>query len=151
MQENVPGSAPKVTLFGCEQRQPTCTSMRVCVCCVSRSGWCPWPCKAGLSGVIYAARSFAAGLAASFSSPGFCKSPQLPAFVVVHVLLFLLCRNGTFSLILTDILGKLGKIRSILLRNISQSSLVSTFCCFIISDKCSSSAFWVEKILNLSF
>lgn len=51
----------------------------LCVCIVSRSGWCPWPCKAGLSGVIYLIPANPAGLAAASSSPGlwYCKSAQL--------------------------------------------------------------------------
>lgn len=56
----------------------------VCVC-VIRSGWCPWPCKVGLSGVIYLIPALPAGLPATFSSPGLCKSGYtLHAVIIVY-------------------------------------------------------------------
>lgn len=57
---------------------------QVCVC-VIRSGWCPWPCKVGLSGVIYLIPALPAGLPAAFSSPGLCKSGYtLHAVIIVY-------------------------------------------------------------------
>lgn len=55
----------------------------MCLCVlVSRSGWCSWPYKGGLSGVIYLNPVYHGGLVAASSSPGFCKSAQL--VVCIH-------------------------------------------------------------------